>query len=72
MELTISDDKTKELLTEVISEMLVKRREVFQEIILEALEEIGFGNAIIEGRQNDFVSEKSVFDILEGKGKGQV
>ena len=67
MELTISDDKTKELLAEVISEMLVKKREVFQEIILEALEEIGIGNAITEGRKDRFVSEERIFDILEGK-----
>lgn len=69
MELTISDEKTKELLAQVISEMLVKRRDVFQEIIVEALEEIGIGNAIAEGRKNDFVSEDRIFDILEGKGE---
>lgn len=72
MELTISDDKTKELLAEVISEMLIKRRDVFQEIIVEALEEIGLGNAIAEGRKNDFVSEKNIFDILEGKSESQI
>ncbi len=69
MELTISDDKTKELLAEVISEMLIKKRDVFQEIILEALEEIGIGNAISEGRKSEFVSEDRIFDILEGKGE---
>ncbi|MDQ2746522.1 MAG: hypothetical protein M3T96_04595 [Acidobacteriota bacterium] len=69
MELTISDEKTKELLAEVISEMLVKRRDVFQEIIVEALEEIGIGNAIVEGRKSDFVSEDRIFDILEGNGE---
>lgn len=72
MELTISDDKIKELLAEVISEMLIKRREVFHEIILEALEEIGIGNAIAEGRESDFVSEGRIFDILEGKSGSQI
>ncbi len=66
MELTISDDKTKELLAEVISEMLIKKRDVFQEIILEALEEIGIGNAIIEGRKSEFANEERIFDIIEG------
>ena len=66
MELTISDDKTKELLAEVISEMLIKKRDVFQEIILEALEEIGIGNAIIEGRKSKFANEERIFDIIEG------
>ena len=72
MELTISDDKIKELLAEVISEMLVKKREVFHEIILEALEEIGIGNAIVEGQKSDFVSETCIFDILEGKSESQI
>ena len=72
MELTISDDKIKELLAEVISEMLIQRREVFHEIILEALEEIGIGNAIAEGRESDFVSEGRIFDILEGKSGSQI
>ncbi|MBF0378142.1 MAG: hypothetical protein HQK72_11755 [Desulfamplus sp.] len=57
MELIISDEKTKELLTEVIIEMIKHKRELFYEIILEALEEIGLANAIAEGRKNEFVSE---------------
>lgn len=66
MELTISDEKTKELLTEVLVEMIQQKREVFQEIFLEALEEVGLGNAIAEGRKDDFVSEKEIFNVLEG------
>lgn len=72
MELTINDDKTKELLAEVISEMLVKKRGVFHEIILEAMEEIGLANAVAEGRRNDFVDENIIFDILEGKSESQI
>ncbi len=66
MELTISDEKTKELLTEVLVEMIRDKREVFQEIILEAIEEVGLANAISEGRKNEFVSENEVMSILEG------
>ncbi len=72
MELTINDDKMKELLAEVISEMLVKKRGVFHEIILEAMEEIGLANAVAEGRRNDFVDENIIFDILEGKSESQI
>ena len=57
MELAISDEKTKELLTEVIVEMIKQKREIFYDIILEALEEVGLAKAIIEGRKDDFVSE---------------
>ncbi len=56
MELAISDEKTKELLTEVIVEMIKQKREVFYDIILEA-------KAIIEGRKDDFVSEDRILSI---------
>ncbi len=66
MELTISDEKTKELLTEVLVEMIKEKRELFQEIVLEAIEEVGLANAIAEGRQSKFVSEKEIMSVLEG------
>ena len=66
MELTISDEKTKELLTEVLVEMIQQKREVFYEIILEALEDVGLANAIAEGRRGEFVGEDKIMSILEG------
>ena len=64
MELTISDEKTKELLTEVLVEMMKRKREVFHEIVLEALEDVGLANAISEGRQNKFVGEDEIMNVL--------
>ena len=66
MQLTISDEKTKELLAEVLVEMLKNKREVFQEIVLEAIEEVGLANANVEGRQSNFVSEERIMSALEG------
>ena len=66
MELTISNEKTKELLTEVLVEMIQQKREVFYEIILEALEDVGLANAIAEGRRDEFVDEDKIMSILEG------
>ncbi len=65
MELTISDEKTKELLTEVLVKMINEKQEVFREILLEAFEEVGLANAIAEGRRSDFVSEEEVMKVLE-------
>ena len=65
MEVVISDKKTKELLTEVLVEMIQQKREVFYEIVAEALEDVGLANAIAEGRQNKFVSEDKIMKILE-------
>ena len=67
MELAINDAKTKELIKEVIIELMKEKRDLFYEIIMEALEEIALANAIKEGRQNDFVSEDKIFALLEGQ-----
>jgi hypothetical protein len=32
---------------------------------MEALEEVGLANAIVEGRTNEFVSEDEVFSLLD-------
>jgi hypothetical protein len=65
MESTINEQKTKELLTEILIEMMQTKRELFYEIVLEALEEIGLANAITEGRSNEFVPEEEIFAILD-------
>jgi vacuolar-type H+-ATPase subunit D/Vma8 len=66
MQISISDEKTKELLTEVIVDLLKNKRDVLYDVVLEALEEVGLANAIAEGRKNDFVSEDEVRALLDG------
>ena len=51
MELTISDDKMKIMITEVLSEMIQQKKEVFYGMFLDALKDVGLANAIIEGRK---------------------
>ncbi|MDQ3750837.1 MAG: hypothetical protein M3367_17740 [Acidobacteriota bacterium] len=46
--------------------MIKEKREFFQEIVLEAIEEIGLANAIAEGRQDKFVSEEEIMSVLKG------
>ena len=67
MELSISDEKTKELLTEVVIELLKSKRDLIYDVLLEELEEVGLANAITEGRTDNFVGEDEVFSILDGK-----
>ncbi len=67
MELTIDERQAKELLKDVLIELIEEKRDLFFEIMLAAIEEIGLGNAIREGRQNEFVSEERVLAILEGQ-----
>ncbi|AFZ46876.1 hypothetical protein Cyast_0904 [Cyanobacterium stanieri PCC 7202] len=54
----LSEEKIKELLKEVLIELIETKKDNFQDIFLEVIEEIGLKNAIQEGRQNDFVKEK--------------
>jgi hypothetical protein len=67
MELTISEKQVKELLKEVLIELMEEKRDLFFEVMLEAIEEIGLVNAIREGRQDEFVSEDQVLAILRGQ-----
>jgi len=67
MELTINEKQAKELLKEVLIELMEEKRDLFFEVMLEAIEEIGLANAIREGRQNEFVSEEQVLAILRGQ-----
>ncbi|MEO1348408.1 MAG: hypothetical protein AAFW84_06335 [Cyanobacteria bacterium J06635_15] len=57
----------KALLTEVLVEMLQQKREVFYEIVLDALEEVGLANAILEDEATEFVDEADIQAILQGK-----
>lgn len=65
MQLTLDDAKTKELLTEVLVELLQQNRGLFYEIILDALEEVGLANAITEGEDTEFVEEDDIRSLLE-------
>ena len=53
------------MLTEVLIDLIKTRKELFAEIFRDALEEVGLANAIAEGRKNDFVSEETIFTILD-------
>jgi len=66
MQISISDEKTREMLTEILIDLIKTRKELFSEMIQEALEEVGLANAIAEGRKNEFVPEEDVFALLDG------
>ena len=66
MQVFLNDEKTREMLTEVLIDLIRTRKELFAEIFRDALEEVGLANAIAEGRKNEFVSEETIFPILDG------
>lgn len=67
MEVTISEKQAKQLLKEALVELMEEKHDLFLEVVMEAVEEIGLANAIQEGRQNDLVSEEHILAILRGQ-----
>ncbi len=57
MELTLKDDQLKALLEQILVEMLQKKQGMFYDIVSDVLEDVALGNAIKQGRKNQFVPE---------------
>ncbi len=66
MQILLNDEKIRELLTEVLIDLIKTRKDLFADIFQETLEEVGLGNAIAEGRKNEFVPEENIFTLLDG------
>jgi len=64
MELVMDDKKIKEMLSEALVEIIVKKSELLRRLIIDAIEEIGLITAIREGRRDDFVGEETIMELL--------
>ncbi|MBC8430414.1 MAG: hypothetical protein H8D96_00695 [Desulfobacterales bacterium] len=67
MQTVIDDSKLKQLLKEVLVETLEEKRDVFHDLITEALEDIALVRAIQEGEGTETVGKQEIFNILEGQ-----
>ncbi|MBN2384739.1 hypothetical protein JXQ70_17830 [bacterium] len=65
MKIALDDEKTREMFKELMIELILERKDLFHEIIVEAIEDIALGKAIAEGRKNEFVDEEKIMKILE-------
>jgi hypothetical protein len=65
--LSLIDQLSSDQQTQIMIKLLQSKQEIFKEIILDAIEEVGLANSIIEGRNNEFVPEEEIFDILDNK-----
>ena len=66
MQTLIDDTRLKKLLKEAFIEALEEKKEIFHDLMIEAMEETALVRAIREGEATETVSKKDVFDILEG------
>jgi hypothetical protein len=65
--LSIEEDRVRELLKELIVELIETRRDMFQDILLEAVEDAGLLEAIKEGESGELVERDEIMAILEGR-----
>lgn len=57
----------KRVFKEALSETLLEHRDLLQEMLTEALEDLGLSEAIRQGRQTDRVDRSKVLDVLESR-----
>lgn len=67
MQTLIDDGKLKQLLREALIEAIEEKRDLFYDLIVDAVEDIAIVRAIQEGEDTETVSKQEVFNILEGQ-----
>ncbi len=67
MQTIIDESRLKEVFKEALVEALEERRDIFHDMIVEAIEDISMIHAIREGEDSGVASKEEVFNILEGK-----
>ncbi len=64
-DLSLNEIQIKSLMKAAILEIFQERRDLFQDLIAEALEDIALVKAIDEGKDSPIVDRDTIFSILE-------
>jgi hypothetical protein len=67
MQNTINETRMKQIFKEALIEMIEEKKEMFQGLIIDAIEEIALVNAIHEGEKSEKVSKEEIFSIMDGQ-----
>ena len=65
--LTSEEAKIKQIMKEALVEALHEQKDVFHDMIVEAIEDIALTNAIRQGAQTESASRNEILDILKGQ-----
>lgn len=65
LESSLSETQIKELIKSAILEIFQERRDLLQDLVAEALEDLALVKAIDEGKDSEAVSREAIFSILE-------
>lgn len=66
MQISMDESKLKKLLKEAFIEALEERKDIFYDLVTEAIEDVALIRAIQEGEKTEPVSKKEILNILEG------
>ena len=66
-QLSIDEKKLKNLLKETLIEVIDQKRDMFHDIVAEAIEDIALTNAIKEGESTESISREEIFNIIKNK-----
>ena len=61
---TVDEARLKELFKEVLVELIEERKDFFQDLIVEAIEDMALMRAIEEGKGSPTVPRDEVFEVL--------
>ena len=67
MQTLIDDGKLKQLLKEAFVEAIEEKMNTFQDMIVDAVEDIAMVRSIQEGENTETVSKQKIFNMLEGQ-----
>ena len=70
IEKEISRSELKKIMSEVFVDVLTERKDLIEDAVLEAFEDIGLGIAMAGGRTGKYVDEREFFQKLDSKIKG--
>jgi hypothetical protein len=64
--ISVEEVYLKDLLKQAILELVQEKRDVLQDVLVEALEDLALARAIEEGESTEVVSRAEVLQILKG------
>jgi lipoate-protein ligase B len=68
--IAMSRTEFKKLMRETFIDVLTERRDLIEDAVIEAIEDIGLGIAMEEGRTGEYVDKAAFLGKLEDKIKG--
>ena len=68
--ITITPNELKKLMKETFIDVLTDRKDLIEDAVIEAIEDIGLGVAMEEGRTGEYVDENEFMRKLDRKIKG--